>query len=173
MKPVICRQVLLQLYHAHQCNKTTNNISTPNGCVFSLTDVPQVPHVPDGPVNKRQSKVSVRQKTKDYEEGKLNESVSYVQKGAMTTNFAAKHFGVPRTTLQYRLSTKCKHKGTTGPYPVFTTTEEQDIVSWLLTMERRGFPATYFALKYKISAFLAAHPRKTPFKDNVPGMYLL
>nr|XP_029727479.1 uncharacterized protein LOC115265664 [Aedes albopictus] len=87
----------------------------------------------------------------------------------MTTNFAAKHFGVPRTTLQYRLSTKCKHKGTTGPYPVFTTTEEQDIVSWLLTMERRGFPATYFALKYKISAFLAAHPRKTPFKDNVPG----
>ncbi|XP_062710743.1 uncharacterized protein LOC115265664 [Aedes albopictus] len=128
-------------------------------------DVPQVPHVPDGPVNKRQSKVSVRQKTKDYEEGKLNESVSYVQKGAMTTNFAAKHFGVPRTTLQYRLSTKCKNKGTTGPYPVFTTTEEQDIVSWLQTMERRGF----FALKYKITAFLATHPRKNPFKDNVPG----
>ncbi|XP_065074490.1 uncharacterized protein LOC135698439 [Ochlerotatus camptorhynchus] len=89
--------------------------------------------------------------------------------GAMSTNYASKYFGVPRTTLQYRLSAKCKNKGTTGPYTVFTAAEARDIVLWLKTMERKGFPVTCTALVYKILTYLKANPRKTPFKNNVPS----
>lgn len=130
---------------------------------------PAEAHVPHEPTTLKESKVSFRKKAKQYKLAKLNESVDSVQKGAMSTNFASKYFGVPRTTLQYRLSTKCKNKGSTGPYTVFTMEEEQAIVSWLKTMERKGFPATRSALVYKISSFLKEYPRKTPFKNDVPG----
>ncbi|XP_021709602.1 uncharacterized protein LOC110679408 [Aedes aegypti] len=121
------------------------------------------------PEKSKKAKMFTPRKSKAYLENSVQDSVDSIRKEAMSTNFASKFFGVPRTTLQYRLSDKCKNKGSTGPYTIFTVGEELGIVTWLRTMERKGFPVTRSALVYKISSYLEDHPRKHPFKDNVPG----
>lgn len=107
--------------------------------------------------------------TKAYEDSTLQTALGKVRDSAMPLYTAAKKFGVPRTTLQYRLSEHYKNKGTRGPYTIFSANEEANIVKWLKDMGRKGYPITQNSLRFKISSFLKANPRPTPFTNNIPG----
>ncbi|XP_065074218.1 uncharacterized protein LOC135698251 [Ochlerotatus camptorhynchus] len=122
--------------------------------------------------------VTVPQKTKSksrkaklitYSESYLEETVNQIRNGTLLLYTAAKLTGIPRATLQYRLSSVFKNKGTRGPYSIFSTNEEKEIVKWIKDMVRKGFPITKSRIEYKVSNYLKTHPRKTPFKDNKPG----
>ncbi|XP_062541699.1 uncharacterized protein LOC134209705 [Armigeres subalbatus] len=87
----------------------------------------------------------------------------------MTKYHAQKFYGIPRGTLQYRLSEHFKNKGRTGPDSLLSTSEETIIVSWLQVMEKRGFPITRKGLASKVAAYLRKHPRDNLSRNYVPG----
>lgn len=143
---------------------------------LSITDGVDEPEPPNGSVGfKRKHGVAGenikrgQQKERRYTELLLQSMLAQIRDGSMTKYHAEKYYGVPRGTLQYRLSSAFRNKGRTGPDSVLTTNEEEVIVRWLQTMERRGFPITRYGLRYKVSAYLRANPRPNPCRDNVPG----
>lgn len=73
-----------------------------------------------------------------YAEYAVQKVFQEINCGTLTSYSAAKIYGIPRTTLQYHLSDGFKHKGSLGPYTVFTLTEEEEIVTWLKDNERSG-----------------------------------
>lgn len=108
-------------------------------------------------------------KERSYTEPLLQSMLSQIRDGTLTKYHVEKYYGVPRGTLQYRLSSAFRNKGRTGPDCVLSTTEETVIVEWLQTMERRGFPITRYGLRHKVAAYLRANPRPNPCRDNLPG----
>ncbi|XP_021706387.1 uncharacterized protein LOC110678102 [Aedes aegypti] len=81
-----------------------------------------------------------------------------------------KEFGVPMSTIRYRMSGRWQKKYKPGPQSVLTKPEEQRIVEWLKGMQDRGFPVSRKALLFKISEYLSSDPqRRTPFRNNRPG----
>lgn len=78
----------------------------------------------------------------------------------------AKKCGIPRSTLQFRLS-KIFSKTTLGPNPVLSQ-EEQILVEWVLQSHRKGFPRRKEDLQISVKTFLDENPRPNPFKNNLP-----
>ncbi|XP_065074208.1 uncharacterized protein LOC135698234 isoform X2 [Ochlerotatus camptorhynchus] len=124
-----------------------------------------------GPETDPQKTKRKRQKPKasTYSESYLEETVNHIRNGTLLVTAASKLTGIPRATLQYRLSPGFKNKGTPGPHKIFSTYEENEIAKWIKDMVQKGFPITKSRIEYKVSNYLKAHPRKTPFKDNKPG----
>ncbi|XP_062711605.1 uncharacterized protein LOC109424601 isoform X1 [Aedes albopictus] len=106
---------------------------------------------------------------RSYQACSLETAMDNIQGRAMPFSTASKKYGVPRSTLQYRMSWKYKNKGSRGPYTVLSTDEEEHIVKWLKDMDRKGYPITQKSLQYKVCNYLKTNPRPNPFKDNIPG----
>lgn len=81
---------------------------------------------------------------------------------------AAKCFGVPRSTLQFRLSDQFR-KTRHGPDTVLTTEEESLLVEWILDSYRKGFPRRKEDIQASVKNFLDDSKRPNRFKNNVPG----
>ncbi|XP_058817700.1 uncharacterized protein LOC131681009 [Topomyia yanbarensis] len=106
---------------------------------------------------------------KRYTEYALQKSINAVKTKAMSLGQASQCFGVPKSTIKFRLGTKWTKKLRRGPQTVLSLQEETKIVQLVQEMERRGFPCTKHALISRVKAFLDKNPRQTPFKDNRPG----
>lgn len=89
----------------------------------------------------------------------------------MSLGQASRTFGVPKSTIKFRLSEKWKKKFRRGPQTMLTAEEESKLVNWVQEMERRGFPCTKHALISRVKAFLDKNPRESMFKNNTPGEY--
>ncbi|GFO32569.1 tigger transposable element-derived protein 6-like protein [Plakobranchus ocellatus] len=90
-----------------------------------------------------------------------------VKNNTMSIKKAAKHFGVPRTTLSDKVNAKYPVHPTTKM--VLTPEEEQKIVDWLIISARRDCGFTKDLLCLVIQKVLNAEGRKTVFTDNKPG----
>lgn len=90
-------------------------------------------------------------------------------KDGMSRHTACKKYGVPVSTIRYRMSGKWKNQITRGPRSVLTDSEEKKIIQWLTNMQERGFPVSQATLKFKVNEFIVQDSRKTPFKDGQPG----
>ncbi|XP_065094542.1 uncharacterized protein LOC135715060 [Ochlerotatus camptorhynchus] len=108
---------------------------------------------------------------KRYTEKQLQELLPKIKNGSLSMYHVTKYYGIPRSTLQFRLSNKCKQHGKSGRLPVLLPDEEQKICKWLNEMERKGFPITRQRLQLKIASYIKCNPRSTPFKGNVPGRH--
>lgn len=82
---------------------------------------------------------------------------------------ASNKYGIPRSTLRYRLSSKWQKTVKKGPSSVLSKEEEDKIVSWIIGMQQRGYPVQRRTLLFKVKEFLSASPRKTPFRNDCPG----
>ncbi|KAI4466912.1 tc5 transposase dna-binding domain [Holotrichia oblita] len=89
-------------------------------------------------------------------------------KNAVLKKQAAKLYGVPRATIQFRLSNKFT-KASPGPPPILTASEEDTLVKWILESQKKGFPRRKDDIQATVKAFLDHHERKTPFNNNLPG----
>ena len=105
--------------------------------------------------------------TKKYNENQLSRAILAIKNG-LPKKTAAKKYGIPRATLQFRLSTKFT-KHTHGPEPFLTKDEEDTLEKWILESYRKGFPLREEDVQVSVKGFLDDQPRKTPFKDNRPG----
>ncbi|XP_062534944.1 uncharacterized protein LOC134204134 [Armigeres subalbatus] len=80
-------------------------------------------------------------------------------------------YGISRSTIRYRLSSKWQKTTKHGPPSVLSKEEEDKICVWIIGIQQRGFPVQRRSLLLKVQEFLSANPRKTPFKNNCPGKY--
>lgn len=104
---------------------------------------------------------------KKYSEEQIQRALLEIKNGA-AKKAVAKKYGIPRATLQFRLSNKFS-KIERGPNPYLTKEEENSLVEWIIDSHRKGFPRRKFDIQLSVKAFLDADQRVTPFKDNIPG----
>ncbi|XP_053698352.1 uncharacterized protein LOC128745334 [Sabethes cyaneus] len=110
-----------------------------------------------------------KKKKKAYSERDLETSVVAVRDKIMSLTQAAAKYGIPKTTIYFRLKKESTGKSRYGPTTVLSSEEEQKISAWLHETAKRGFPCTPRALFSTVKAFLDSAGRKTPFKDNLPS----
>lgn len=109
---------------------------------------------------------------KQYSEEAITSCIQSIKAGK-SVYAGCKEFGIPISTIRYRLSGQWQQKYKPGPHSILSTEEEKKVVSWLYGMQDRGFPVTRDALIFKISEFLSVNSRENPFKNNRPGMFFL
>lgn len=80
-----------------------------------------------------------------YSEETLQKALAEIKNG-MSKKFASKFYGIPRSTLQFRMSTKFK-KITRAPDP-YLTDEEDLLVSWIIDSHKKGFPSNFNRRKF-------------------------
>lgn len=113
------------------------------------------------------SKDKVKKYVKEYSEDVIQVALSEIRRGMSKKSVAAK-YGIPRSTLQFRLGSKFK-KPRHGPNTYLTHTEEETLVQWILDSHRKGFPRRRDDICASVKKFLDVNPRPNPFKDNTPG----
>lgn len=67
---------------------------------------------------------------------------------------ASKAFGIPVSSIRYRLSEKWTKKIRKGPPTVLLPEEEMKIIRWLKEMECKGFPVVKETLLHKVKMYL-------------------
>lgn len=77
-------------------------------------------------------------KINDYNHEALEAAILDVNNG-MSKKAAAKKHGVPRSTIQFRLSDKFQ-KAEPGPTPILSKEEENTLKGWIINCCRKGFP---------------------------------
>lgn len=112
-------------------------------------------------------KINEPQKNQCYTEEALQRAIIEIKNGGKKKTVAAK-FGIPRSTLQFRLSDKFK-KIRKGPNTYLTTEEEAKLEQWILECERKGFPRRKIDIQTSVKNFLDGALRPNPFKENTPG----
>lgn len=112
--------------------------------------------------------MSKEKEKKKYTEENLIKALNAIRDDGMPKNKAATTFGIPRSTLQFRLSEKFKKPGY-GPETVLTANEEKELVHWVLECYRKGFPVRKQELQQSVKIFLDNEPRENPFINNLPG----
>ncbi|XP_055551776.1 uncharacterized protein LOC129734078 [Wyeomyia smithii] len=127
--------------------------------------------LPDGEkaTSSRSRVAHAKKNVKSYSEADLQRCMDSVKRNGMTVYSVSKKYGIPVTTLRFRLSGKCKRLGRRGPQPVLTTEEDSNLVRWLQEMQQRGFPVVKQTLCYKVKNILDFVSRPNPFKNNIPG----
>lgn len=114
----------------------------------------------------------IPRKNPPYDESAVQSCLREISARLLSINAASKKYGIPRSTIRFRMSDKWCKTTKRGPQTVLSKEEETEIVSWLIAMQKRGFPVERRTLLFKIKEILAAFPRVTPFKKDCPGKYV-
>jgi len=104
---------------------------------------------------------------KKYTEENIQKAVDTIRRG-MSQRTASRMFGVPRSTIQFRMSGAFV-KSTPGPSPVLTRNGEEDLVKWLIECSKKGFPRRLENIQASVKNFLETSGLQNPFRDNAPG----
>lgn len=113
-------------------------------------------------------KVTVGKKySKAYTEEDVEKALQAIKNG-MGKKTAANKFNIPRATLQFRLSNLFV-KSQPGPDTVLTGAEEKEIVKWIISACRKGFPRRKEDVIKSVKLYLDENPRPNSFIDNTPG----
>lgn len=108
-------------------------------------------------------------KNNTYDESLLQKALSEIKEGKISKKGASKTYGIPRSTLQFRLGSKFL-KIRPGPQTILTHSEEETIVDWVKVSQRKGFPKRKEDVLYAVKDFLEVHAREHPFgEDILPG----
>lgn len=103
-----------------------------------------------------------------YDQKSLEAAIKDVTSGVLSKKAAAKKYGVPRATIQFRLSKNFK-KTSCGPNTVLSEEEEELLAKWITECGKKGFPRRKDDVLVSVQDFLEKTGRKTIFKNNLPG----
>jgi hypothetical protein len=82
-----------------------------------------------------------------YKEGRVILATQAYQRNEFkSVKAAAKSFDIPRTTLRSRVNGTAPKRGSIAKNRLLTLTEEETIVQWILSMDRRGMPPRVAAI---------------------------
>ncbi|KAJ8956840.1 hypothetical protein NQ318_014254 [Aromia moschata] len=98
----------------------------------------------------------------------MEHAIQAVKNGTSVAS-ASKQFGIPRITLLYKVKGKYEVNCRIGPSTVLTTTEEEHLVKWLLTISDHGFPATRLQLLDSVQIIMKKLKRPNTFVNDRPG----
>lgn len=103
---------------------------------------------------------------KRYSCDNIKKAIDAVNNG-MSKHKASAMYGIPRSTLIFRLSSKFT-KARPGPASILTIEEEKTLVNLILACHRQGFPRRKEDLQMSIKTYLDGNEeRKTPFTNNL------
>lgn len=104
-----------------------------------------------------------------YSEQSLASALEAVKNGTSIRS-ASREFGVPKTTIQDRISGRIKEgPRKMGPQTVLSLEEESILVKWLKQLATTGFPQKKTDLQNAVQKIILENKRETPFKDGRPG----
>ncbi|KAJ8891952.1 hypothetical protein PR048_004517 [Dryococelus australis] len=106
-----------------------------------------------------------------YTQEAMVDAVNAVQNSNMGVRGANRRFGVPKTSLQDRLSGRVALPSDVrgmGPNPYLSSEEEHKLAQWLKDLAKSGFPWKVDDLLNSVQQIVKAS-NKTPFKNGRPG----
>lgn len=110
-----------------------------------------------------------RNKYRNYSLEDLDNAIQLIQSQAISIRAASKRFNVPKSTIIDKLNNKSSLRARSGPSPVLSESEENQLVEWLINMAKIGYGQTRQQLLLTVKKILDHDGRKTPFKNNLPG----
>lgn len=102
-----------------------------------------------------------------YSQDQLKDAVDAVRKG-MGVNAAARSFGVPKSTVLFRVKKPENVKITMGPCPIIGE-RESIIVEWIKECHRKGFPRRKNDVLDSVQDIVKKEKLQTPFKNDRPA----
>jgi hypothetical protein len=98
-----------------------------------------------------------------YKEGRLELAVQAYKKGSFKSySAAAAAYDVNRSTLQNRVAGRPAQRGSTSKRRLLTPTEEESLLQWVLSRDRRGMPPRVATVR-QMASLLLARPGKTSY----------
>ncbi|CAH2108084.1 unnamed protein product [Euphydryas editha] len=107
-------------------------------------------------------------KKRQYSKQSIDNAIRFVQNKQGSIRLAAKTFGVPRSSIIFKLANP-KTKFKSGPDTILTTEEEEHLVNYIISLSHRGFPRKKDDILDSVQFFLKENPRPNPFKNGRPG----
>lgn len=107
-------------------------------------------------------------KKRQYSKEAIDNAVKFVNDNFGSIRGAAKQFGVPRSSIQFKLRNPTS-KFKSGPDPVLNEAEENELCNFILQLAKRGFPRKKDDIKTCVEDFLKVNPRPNPFRNGKPG----
>lgn len=104
---------------------------------------------------------------KKYSEQILQSALNEVKSG-IPKKTVSKKYGIPRSTLQFRLGPKFT-KPEFGRHTYLTKEEKNTLVEYILESHKKGFPRRKIDIQCSVKAFLDANQRPNPFNNNILG----
>ena len=104
----------------------------------------------------------------EYKEAELDAAIVAVHTG-MPVRRAAAMFGVPKSTLQDKISGKVPVSMRKGPTPYLSMELEDQIESWLVKMARIGYGQMRLDVINKVQELVVKLKIPTPFPDARPS----
>ena len=104
----------------------------------------------------------------EYKEAELDAAIVAVHMG-MPVRRAAAMFGVPKSTLQDKISGKVPVSMRKGPTPYLSMELEDQIESWLVKMARIGYGQMRLDVINKVQELVVKLKILTPFPDAQPS----
>jgi transposase len=95
----------------------------------------------------------------------LQNAMEAVENGTMSQRAAAKHFGVPRSTLQDHLVNKTVESSRGRP-TYLTKSEEKQLEDWIFKVQDLGFPVTKQLVEKKVRAILSLKRKLNNLQDR-------
>ena len=92
-------------------------------------------------------------KRKKWSPEQMTAAMDSALSGNMSINQAALFHGVPRSTLEDRLSERVQHGKNPGPAPYLTSSEEKELSDYLLSSAEVGYCKTRKEVKCVAEAF--------------------
>lgn len=113
--------------------------------------------------------VKTKRKFHNYTEQDMQNVLEAIKNGSKIRAACSK-FGVPRTSVQDRLSGRVSQKQRKmGPDPYLTQQNEDRIVKWILEIAKCGFSIKKNELLDTVQRIVKDDNINTPFKDGRPG----
>lgn len=115
-----------------------------------------------------------KKKSKDakilkYPDSLMQAAVVAVNENRFKIREAARHFGVPHSTLISKLKGRVPLQRKMGRSTYFSTNEENLLVKYIIANAKKGIPINRQTLVATAKKILDDDKRVTPFKNNMPG----
>lgn len=104
-----------------------------------------------------------------YSQDDLQQAMDMVRREGVSIAAAAKNFGIPKSTLQDKLSGKYAIDAKMGRPSVLTPQEEKHISDWVISIAKAGFPICKEQLVASVAKIIKELNRPNCFVDSVPG----
>ena len=93
-------------------------------------------------------------------EDRLKLAIQAYQQGQFSSHrAAAKTYDVPRTTLQHRIAKIQPKLNSIAQNRLLTSTEEDSLIQWILSMEKRGMPPRIATVREMANLLVAQHKK--------------